>query len=275
LQKLESVAADHKLNVESSVSEHGAHVTLREGDNITHRIDVDLLPGREKTTTPTTTRGARLAILLDDLGSDRSAADAVFALRQPITLSVLPYKTHSVEIAQEAKRHGFEVMLHLPMQSLANEAPEPHELRRGFSGTEVRETVTKMLQDIPQADGVNNHQGSQATADQALMKELMPVLKRAGIFYVDSRTTSRTVAYDAAKEAGVRTGFRNVPFIDDVQNKTAIEKELRIAIQGAKEKGEAIAIGHPHPATLAALREILPDAAKQGVQLVFVSDVVH
>lgn len=103
----------------------------------------------------------------------------------------------------------------------------------------------------------------------------MPVLREAGVFYVDSRTTAATVAYETAKRDGVKTGFRNVPFLDDVQNKAAVMRQLQTAIRGAKEKGEAIAIGHPHAATLEALREIGPEARKQGVELVLASELVH
>jgi len=212
---------------------------------------------------------------MDDLGSDRSAAEAIFALRVPITVSVLPFHPHSQEIAREARQHGCEVMLHLPMQSLANESPEQQELRPGLSSDEVRDTVEKMLDAIPGADGVNNHQGSQATADSKLMDDLMRVLKDEGVFYVDSRTTAATVAFDAAQREGVRTAFRNVPFLDDLQKKDAVKRQLQLAIQGAKKKGEAIAIGHPHTETLAALREMLPQAKSNGVQLVLVSELVH
>jgi polysaccharide deacetylase 2 family uncharacterized protein YibQ len=132
-----------------------------------------------------------------------------------------------------------------------------------------------MLDAVPEADGVNNHQGSGATADAALMNELMRVLKDEDVFYVDSRTTRATVAFEAAKREGVRTAFRNVPFLDDVQNKETIKRQLRTAIEGAKQKGEAIAIGHPHSETLAALGEMLPRARGQGVQLVLVSELVH
>ena len=144
-------------------------------------------------------------------------------------------------------------MLHLPMQSVANETPEQQELRPGLRRDQVENIVTKMLESVPEADGVNNHQGSQATSNGALMDELMPVLRDAGVFYVDSRTTAGTVAYDTAKRAGVKTAFRNVPFLDDVQNKAAVKRQLQIAIRGAnvtrgyannaKANGEAFANG--------------------------------
>jgi uncharacterized protein len=219
--------------------------------------------------------GARLAIILDDLGNDRAAADAIFALHYPLTISVLPNHAHSAEIAEEAHRRGYEVMLHLPMQSVGNETPEAHELHPGMPADDIPVLFEQMMQSVPNAAGVNNHQGSQATADPTLMEELMPVLQKWNLFYVDSRTTAATVAYDTAQRFGVRSGFRNVPFLDDVAEVSAVRRQLELALRGAKDKGEAIAIGHPHPATLQALSEILPQAESRGVYLVYVSDLVH
>jgi polysaccharide deacetylase 2 family uncharacterized protein YibQ len=218
---------------------------------------------------------ARLAIIIDDLGSDRAVAEAVFALGFPLTISVLPNHEHSMEIAEEAHRRGLQVMLHLPMQSVANETPEAQELRPGMPAQEVAAVVDQFLQSVPDAAGVNNHQGSQATADAALMDELMPVLRDHHLFYVDSRTTAATVAYDTAQDFGVRSAFRNVPFLDDVAEVAAIRKQLELALRGAREKKEAVAIGHPHPATLQALREVLPQAQSQGVRLALASELVH
>jgi polysaccharide deacetylase 2 family uncharacterized protein YibQ len=222
-----------------------------------------------------TAEGARLAIILDDLGNDRSAADTIFALKIPITMSVLPNHPHSLEIAKEAHRRGYQVMLHLPMQSVGNERPELQELHSGMSAHDVAALVDRSLQGVPNVVGVNNHQGSQSTADAALMDELMPVLRQHKLFYVDSRTTTATVAYDEAQRLGVRSGFRNVPFLDDVAEVAAVRRQLQRALRGAHEKGAAIAIGHPHPATLQVLREVLPQAKSQGVALVFVSELVH
>ena len=103
----------------------------------------------------------------------------------------------------------------------------------------------------------------------------MPLLRAHQLFFLDSRTTAATVAFDAARQAGVRSAFRNVPFLDDVQDTTEIRKQLQLALRGAKEKGQAIAIGHPHATTLHALTEVLPQVEAQGVHLVFVSTLVH
>jgi len=275
-QSLEGVATRRGLTVDPEEKlEKGVRLTFRSHGAVTHRVVIEALGTPPQIGATPASGSARLAILLDDLGSDRGAADEIFALRVPVTISVLPYHAHSQDIAEAAKKNGCEVMLHLPMQSVANETPERHELKPGFSQAQVREMVEEMLDALPEADGVNNHQGSQATADPALMRELMRVLKQEGVFYVDSRTTVATVAYDAAQQEGVPAAFRNVPFLDDVPEKNAVKHQVQLAIREAKQKGEAVAIGHPHPGTLEALREMLPEAKKQGVQLVPVSELVH
>ena len=272
-RKLQSLAAERGLSIRSDSSGSTIRMNLRLNGLATHEIEIEQLVLTEQT--HAVSGKPRLAILLDDFGSDRRAADTIFALHVPVTISVLPFHLYSREIARDAKQHGCEVMLHLPMQSMANESPESHELRPGLTPGQLRTMVETMLEDVPEADGVNNHQGSQATADSVLMGDLMRVLKDEGVFYVDSRTTAATVAFDAAKREGVRTAFRNVPFLDDLQSKESVSRQLALAINGAKKKGEAIAIGHPRPATMEALKEFLPEARKQGVQLVVVSELVH
>ena len=281
IQSLDSIATAKNLTRDVGTSS-GALLRLdyRSAGVITHSVHI-VAPMPARTASPAAPRPdpqkgeARLAIILDDLGNDRAAAAAIFALPYPLTISVLPHHAHSVDIAEEAHRRGYEVMLHLPMQSVGNETPEAQELKPGMPGDEIPVLFEQMIESVPNAAGVNNHQGSEATADSALMEELMPVLQKWNLFYVDSRTTAATVAYDIAQRVGVRSGFRNVPFLDDVAEVSAVRKQIELALRGAHDKGEAIAIGHPHPATLEALREVLPQAEARGVHLVYASDVVH
>jgi uncharacterized protein len=278
-RSLDGVATRNRLTQDPPTPvDDGYILILRHSGAPTHRIQIGVIP-RPATSKfsgkPETSAEPRLAIILDDLGSDRGAAEVVFSLHYPLTLSVLPNHEHSVDIAEEAHRRGYQVMLHLPMQSVGKEQPESQELRPGMNAQEVAGMLDQFLKEVPAVAGVNNHQGSQATADPALMSELMPALRDRNLFYVDSRTTAETVAFDTAQKNGVRSGFRNVPFLDDVAETAAVRKQLELALKGAREKGEAIAIGHPHPATLQALREILPQAEAQGVHLVFVSELVH
>lgn len=276
-QSLGAVATRNGLTEEPSESREGIRFFYLRTGVRTHVIHIHpsskISPRASNSPGPSS--APRLAIILDDLGSDRAAADAIFALPYPLTISVLPNHEHTVDIANEAHRRGFQVLLHLPMQSVANERPEAQELRPGMQAADVSALVEQFLQNVPGVAGVNNHQGSQATSDPELMSELMPVLLERHLFYVDSRTTAATVAFDTAQSFGLRSAFRNVPFLDDVAEVAAVRKQLELALRGARDKGEAIAIGHPHPATLQALREILPHAKAQGVRLVFASDLVH
>jgi uncharacterized protein len=276
-QALGAVATRHGLTEEPSESREGILFFYLKGGVRTHAVHMYIGSSVAEQTGNLfhQENGPKLAIILDDLGSDRRAAEAIFDLPYALTISVLPNHEHSDEIAEEAQRRGYQVMLHLPMQAVANEKPEAHELRPGMPAEEVSKLVDQFLQDIPGAVGVNNHQGSEATSDPGLMRELMPVLRDRHLFYIDSRTTAATVAYDTAQSSHVPSAFRNVPFLDDVAEVGAVRKQLELALRGAREKGEAVAIGHPHPATLQALREVLPKAQSEGVRLAFASELVH
>jgi hypothetical protein len=278
LRAIGSVAARHRLTPGSpSESREGLLLTYRRAGVATHTIHIHTSPavGSPEPAAIAKVEGPRLAIILDDLGGDRAAADAIFALGYPLTISILPDQLHATEIAQQAQRRGFQVLLHLPMESVGGGHAESRELRPGMASKEVAHLVNQFLQAVPGAVGVNNHQGSQSTADEALMDELMPALRDHHLFYIDSRTTAATVAYDAAQRSGVPAAFRNVPFLDDVEQVAAVRKQLHIALRDAREKGDAVAIGHPHPATLSALREVLPEAKSQGVLLVLASELVR
>ena len=248
---------------------------------LTHTIHVHFAgvdgarSSQEESSVPEAQQPARLAIILDDLGNDRAAAEKIFALPYHLTVSVLPNHTHSAEIASQARQHGYEVMLHLPMQSMSGQRAEARELREGMSKAQVAALVTKFLDEVPEARGVNNHQGSQSTADRKLMGELMPLLAADKLFYIDSRTSAETVAYDTAQHFGVRAAFRNVPFLDDVQQVPAVRKQIELAFEGAQKKRAAIAIGHAYATTLEALKELLPQAQSHGVQLVFASELAR
>ncbi len=278
VQSLDRVATEHGLTHDPVEGSEGlVRFDYRSGGAATHSIHIvtpipspgAVAPSAASSSAP------RLAIILDDFGNDRSAADAAFSLPYPLTISVLPGLAHSSEVAEEASRRGYQVLLHMPMESLGDQHPEPLELRPGMPPDDIPMLVDKMMQTVPNAVGVNNHQGSQATADPALMSALMPVLRQRHLFFIDSRTTASTLAYDTARRSRVRSAFRNVPFLDDVAEPAAVRAQLERAIRDARKTGSAMAIGHPHAATLEALRETLPQLEAQGVRLVFASDLVQ
>jgi uncharacterized protein len=278
-QSLRAVAKRHKLFVEETATSEVTRLDFTWNGVRTHTIDL-IMPLAVASPSPAKApEGApELAIIVDDLGHDRTAADSLLALPFPITVSVLPNLPLSTQVAEEAYHRGDQILLHLPMESEQEASdgavPEPAELRVGMNARQVASTVDGMLETVPHARGVNNHQGSRATADPALMRTLMPVLRERHLFFIDSRTTALTVAYDAAETSGVQAASRKV-FLDDTATRDAVLAQLDLAARDAARDGSAIAIGHPHPATIAALSEGVPRLEARGIRLVFASDLVR
>jgi len=269
------IARRHNLSVSSTSSGGGVRFEFAFDGTTTQIVHIvtPLFSSRADAAPRRNSGNPELAIILDDVGYDRAAADALLSLPFTFTLSVLPHLPLSSEVAEEAYRRGDEVMLHLPMQS-ETATPEGIELRVGMNAAQVNSALSEMLETVPHATGINNHEGSLATADPALMEALMPALRRRGLFFIDSRTTAATVAYDAAKHSGVRAASRKV-FLDDAVSPAAIRAQLDLAARDAVRDGSAIAIGHPHPETIAALADGVPILESRGIRLVFASQLVH
>lgn len=283
-QAFSEIARRHKLDVTESSTAGVLRFDFSRDGIPTHAIHV-ITPLAARPRPPVRTRAhpqenPQLAIIIDDMGHDRSSADALLALPFPLTISILPHLPLSAEVAEEAHRRGDQIMLHLPME------PEPGgggpdgvtqeqiELRVGMSADQINATLAGMLETVPHAAGVNNHEGSRATADGPLMQVLMPALRVRNLFFIDSRTTAATVAFTAAETAGVPAASRRV-FLDDTPTKEAVLGQLELAARDANRDGSAIAIGHPHPATIAALSEGVPALESRGIRLVFASDLVR
>jgi uncharacterized protein len=217
----------------------------------------------------------RAAIIIDDMGQDLHAAQKLLDLPFPLTFSVLPHLANSARTAEEAHRQGREVMLHLPMEPEpgAPALPGPGEIKVGMTSGEVAGIVEGDLSSVPFARGVNNHMGSRATADARLMTEVMRVLAARRLFFVDSRTTKETTALDTARRLGIPAFYRSV-FLDDTETVPYSLGQLRQFRRIIEEKGAAIAIGHPHPSTIAALQEFLPELENDDIQLVPASELV-
>ncbi len=284
-QALAEIARRHQLEVSDSVTPGALRVYFSRDGARTHTIHV-LTAVAEPPRPPAIARAhpqgnALLAIIIDDMGHDRASASTILALPFPLTVSVLPHLPLSAETAEEAHSRGDEVLLHLPMEPEPGSAGGPDgvaqeavELRVGMSAEQVNWTLAGMLETVPYAAGVNNHQGSRATADLPLMVELMVALRQHNLFFVDSRTSPATVAYQIAEREGVPAASRKV-FLDDTQTKEAVLAQLDQAARDAQREGSAIAIGHPHPGTVAALAQGVPQLESRGLRLVFASDLVQ
>ncbi len=210
----------------------------------------------------------RAAIVIDDLGQDMQRTVALLALRYPLTFSVLPHLPASRETSAAAAHAGHEVILHLPMQPMGSGInPGQGAILVGMDAPEVARIVDSDLDFVPDARGVNNHMGSRATSDPALMAAVMKELAARHLYFIDSRTAPSTVAYDAARQAGIPAFYRSV-FLDDTETVDYTLAQLRSFRALVERQGAALAIGHPHPTTITALASFLPEFESADIELV-------
>ena len=188
--------------------------------------------------------------MIDDAGYDLDALQPFLDLPMPLAVAVLPNLPHSDEAAHRVLAAGKELLLHLPMEPEGGEDPGPGALLTGQPAAEIERLLDAALASVPGAVGVNNHMGSKATADPAFMDVVLGALERRGLFFVDSRTTSLTVAASEAERLGVPALERRV-FLDAVDG--GAEESLQAAIAAAARDGSAVAIGHVQTDGLAAI----------------------
>ena len=198
----------------------------------------------------------RLVIVIDDLGGSLEQVQDILSLDLPITFSILPDLAHSSEVDALAAGAGMEVLLHQPMAASHAASRRIRQssggLRPGMSVPEVNAVLDAHLVQVPHALGMNNHMGSEATQDHALMAAVMAHLKAKGLFFLDSLTTAKSAAGQEADRAGVPRLTRKV-FLDNERGQQAALFMLAQAERDARAKGYAVAIGHPYPETIAAL----------------------
>ena len=217
----------------------------------------------------------RLAILLDDAGQKLDLVQAAAALPKEIGFAVLPFLPKSGESAEALHGAGHEIWLHLPMepQTYPADNPGPGAIMMSMSTTELRSAVHAAIDNIPYTVGVNNHMGSKVTSDLRTMTWIMQELKARDLAFIDSRTTSRTVAEVAAAGLGVPANRRHV-FLDNERDPAAIRRQLAEAVLRCRMEGEIIAIGHLDPVTIEVLAQELPGLSKRGADLVRPSQLV-
>jgi len=217
----------------------------------------------------------RAAIIVDDLGYSLEAIQSLASLKRPVTVSILPFAPLTERSAELARDAGLEMMLHLPLESLGRgpqKSPAGGMIRTGMNTEQIRRNVEACLEQVPAAKGVNNHTGSKVTEDQEMMRIILEVLKDRGLYFIDSRTTRNSVAFDLAVRMGVPSASRKV-FIDAVESEGAIRAKLEELFRLAREKGSAVGICHPRDITLRALQGSLGLAERFGVELVFASEI--
>ena len=217
----------------------------------------------------------RVAIIIDDLGYHLVNGKRAISLPGPVAMSVLPSAPRARTLAQQAYASGKEVLLHLPLQAYDDDArAEPAEIVLDMSRVRVEDTFQQALEAVPHVVGINSHRGSLLTRHPGHMAWLMQeIAARERLFFVDSLTTHQSVALQIAAENGVEAVGRDI-FLDPDKDPATVAREFERLKEIARERGQAIGIGHPYPATLELLERELPRLAEEGSELVRVSELV-
>lgn len=220
---------------------------------------------------------AVIAIIIDDIGNNFSVGKQVINSKLPITCSILPARPHSIELARLANQNGKEVMLHLPMQASKSEPLGHGGLTENMSKQVFTRIVDISIDAIPYAQGLNNHMGSLLTSNPDYMGWLMQTIanREENLFFVDSKTTAKTVAADMAQHYHIPNVRRDVFLDSTAHDKAFVKQQIKQLIRTAQRKGYALAIGHPHQTTLTVLEQELADLSSQNVELVTVNQLIN
>jgi polysaccharide deacetylase 2 family uncharacterized protein YibQ len=207
-----------------------------------------------------TPKVAYLSLIIDDLGQSPEKDSRALALPGPVTLAIMPDTPHATEFARQAHKAGKTVMLHMPMDP----ATGPYAWHPDLPLPELESRLNAALLKVPYAAGINNHEGSRMTAEPVAMSWLVEELQRRHLFFVDSRTSAKTVAAAEAQKIGLASLSRDV-FLDDDRTAEAINGQLQSAIRLAHKQGSAVMIGHPYPVTMEVLERELPKLKSEGI----------
>jgi polysaccharide deacetylase 2 family uncharacterized protein YibQ len=219
----------------------------------------------------------KIALIMDDMGYSLDAIYDILSIQEPITVAIIPFSPLGEQTAQIAHQNGIEILLHLPLESLNN--TEANNGIQGLISTDMSEqeiitVVERDLDQVPYISGVNNHMGSKVTPNETLMHTILQRLKQRNLFFVDSRTTGNSVAYDVALRLNIPTAQRHV-FLDGELDEGYIREKLIELFTLAQRRGEAVGICHPVPETLKVLKDYFRLAEEYDVKPVFISELVR
>ena len=204
-----------------------------------------------------TAQAGKLSIVIDDFGYRPQNENKILQMPPPISVAILPNAPYAREMATKAHNQGREILIHLPMAPQSKQPLERDTLQPSMSSEEIQRIIRQAANNVPYAKGMNNHMGSAMTASLPGMQKVMQALGSYQLYFLDSVTIGNSQASKAAEGTGVKVIKRKI-FLDDSQNEAAIRQQFNRAVALARRNGSAIAIGHPHPATIKVLQQMLP-----------------
>ena len=216
-----------------------------------------------------------IVLVIDDFGyRNDNISDGFLNLSIPITCAIIPGHTASKKFAEKAVSYGKEVIIHMPMES-ENYSPgeDEYKLLTSMTSELLENKLIQAFESLPEAIGMNNHQGSKATSDSKTMTVLASVLKDRGKYFIDSRTSSLTIGEKTMISFGVPTARRNI-FLDNNNDLDKIEEQMNKLANSAKKNGVAVGLGHARKNTLSVIEKVVPDLLDKGFVFQFASQVV-
>jgi len=218
-------------------------------------------------------RKNKVAIIVDDMGFSLEALKELLSLRKPLTVAILPFSPLARETALLAHENNLEVILHLPLESINSlEASDGSQeiIRSQMAPEEIVNFVKESIERVPFIKGVNNHMGSKITTDEKTIRIILEQLKLKNLFFIDSRTSSKSIAFREAQTLGIPSTARDI-FLDVEKNEDYIKKKMLELFRLAQREGEALGICHPFPETLKVLKENFSLVEKLELEPVFAS----
>jgi polysaccharide deacetylase 2 family uncharacterized protein YibQ len=213
----------------------------------------------------------RIALIIDDIGYSLRRARLFLDLNFPLTYSILPHLPYTRRLDTEIHDRGHEIMLHQPMEPHNPRLdPGPGALYVGDGRERIRRVIHTNLASVSHAVGVNNHMGSRFTCHRAEVRTTLGCLQQSGLFFIDSRTSGRSVAYRTACQMVLNTCRRDF-FLDNVRDESSTVLQLVKARRHAEKYGQAVAIGHPYPETAAAIGRFARALQGSDIELVYAS----
>ncbi|TMV45681.1 divergent polysaccharide deacetylase family protein [Paenibacillus mesophilus] len=220
----------------------------------------------------------RIAIVIDDLGNNMAGTEEIMSAPFRLTVAVMPFLPTTKRDAEWAHRVGHDVIVHLPMEPLRGRRNwlGPGAIMTDLADDEIRRRVEAAIDEVPYAVGVNNHMGSKVTADERVMRIVLDVCKKRGLFFLDSKTHYRSVVSRIGSELGVPV-LQNQIFLDDIASTAHISRQFELIRKQVDEQRTCIAIGHvgiPGKKTAAVLIQSAPTVSGD-TQFVRLSEMVQ
>ncbi len=230
----------------------------------------------KKITPPIKKNTPKIAFIIDDVGYNNTDANELKKLNIPITGSIIPSTPYANGEGKKLYAFGLEMMLHIPMQAKDRNLlyPKDEFVILSSSIADIIAIIDNAIKIIPHAKGLNNHMGSLITSNKESISRVLTIAKKRGLFFVDSRTTTTTVASAISRSMGIKTAEKDI-FIDHIKTYKHSMEQINKLIRIALYKGKGIAIGHPNPTTFQAIKDSINKIRSKGIEIVFVSKLLY